>query len=53
MGFWGFEKDSDKTCFDHLDKRTPDSIREEAQKELIKRGYSKDFVENYAYDRRR
>ena len=36
MGYWDFEKDSDRTCFNHLDKHVPDSIRKEARKELIR-----------------
>ena len=53
MGFWGFEHDSDKTCFEHLDKHVPDSIREEAEQELISRGYSREYVEKYAYEKSR
>lgn len=44
MGYWDFEKDSDRTCFNHLDKHVPDSIRKEAREELVRMGYSKDRV---------
>ena len=53
MGYWDFEKDNDKTCFDNLDKHTPDSIRKEAREELISRGYSKDYVLQKEYENSR
>lgn len=44
MGYWDFEKDSDRTCFNHLDKHVPDSIKKEAREELVRRGYSENTV---------
>jgi len=40
MSYWSFSDDSDQTCFDHLSKHTPDSIKDEARRELQDRGYS-------------
>lgn len=53
MGYWDFERDSDKTCFDHLDKHVPQSIREEAKEELRYRGYSDNYIREKEYERSR
>lgn len=53
MGYWNFEKDSDRTCFDHLDKHVPDSIRKEAREELINRGYSESYVKEKEWEKSR
>lgn len=41
---WDFEKDSDKTCFDHRGDYIPESIANEAKKELRRRGYSEEKI---------
>ena len=51
MGFWEFEKESDATCFDHLGKYTPDSIKEEAKQELRNRGYSEEKIREEEWKR--
>lgn len=43
---WDFEKDSDKTCFDHLGDYIPESIANEAKRELRRRGYVKHCKES-------
>lgn len=48
-----FSRDSDRTCFQHLDKHVPQSIREEAKEELRYRGYSRNTIEEYEYGRSR
>lgn len=53
MGYWNFEKDTDKTCFEHLDKHVPDSMRKEAREELISRGYNEDYVREIEYEKSR
>ena len=51
MGFWGFEKDTDKTCFDHLGDRVPHCIKEEAKQELRERGYSEKRIQEEEWKR--
>lgn len=47
MGFWFDEKDDNKTLLQHTLDGTPDSIRQEAERELIERGFSKDYIFDY------
>ena len=51
MGFWGFEKETDKTCFDHLGDRVPYSIKQEARAELKHRGYSEEKIREEEWKR--
>lgn len=53
MGFWEFEKESDKTCFDHLGDYVPHSIQEEAKRELKNRGYSDERIHEEEWKRTR
>ncbi len=48
-----FERDSDRTCFEHLGKHTPDSIREAAKQELRYRGYSDNCIQEVEYRKSR
>lgn len=45
MGFWEFEKETTKTCKEHLGDRVPESIKREARLELYRRGYTKEEVD--------
>lgn len=51
MGFWEFEKESDKTCFEHLGDGVPDSIKNEAKVELMHRGYSSEKIREEEWKR--
>lgn len=48
MGFWFNEKDNDKTVWEHtVGKHTPDSIKQEAVRELKDRGFNAKEIEDY------
>lgn len=48
MGFWFDEKDDNKTVWEHtVGKHTPDSIRHEAEQELLNRGFSRKEISDY------
>jgi|GEM_PF-5047852 len=46
---WFDEKDDVHTILNHLSNRTPDSIRDDAVRELLRRGWSKDEVRDELY----
>ncbi|MEQ2717788.1 hypothetical protein [Fusicatenibacter saccharivorans] len=48
---WDFEKDSDKTCFDLRGDYIPESIANEAKKELRRRGYSEEKIHEEEWKR--
>ena len=48
---WDFEKYSDKTCFDHLGDYIPESIANEAKRELRRRGYSEEKIREEEWKR--
>lgn len=47
MGFWDFEEDDLKTIMEHTTYGTPDSIRQEAEQEALKRGVTRDEIFEY------
>ena len=51
FNMWDFEKDSDKTCFDHLGDYIPESIANEAKRELRRRGYSEEKIREEEWKR--
>ena len=45
MTKWHDESDGDEQCFGDLKgKHTPDSVRESAERELLRRGFSKEEI---------
>lgn len=45
MGYWFDEKDSFKDCVRHIeDDKCPQSIREDAERELRERGYPEKVI---------
>lgn len=45
MGYWFDEKDSDNDCLRHIgDDKIPQSIQEDAARELRDRGYSEKVI---------
>lgn len=51
MGYWDFSKNSDKECFDHLGDYVPQSIQEDAKRELRDRGYSEETIQREEWKR--
>jgi len=44
MGYWFDDNDTLETLKNHLCRRTPDSIRQEAEMELKNRGFSDEEI---------